>query len=570
MLGPSPIKISELTEASTIEDADLLVIVDKSDTTQSPQGTTKKAEVDSLKNYILSDLPVGPPGPPGPVGPAGDPGPTGATGMPGSPGPAGATGATGPQGIQGIQGPQGIPGPEGVQGPPGPQGETGLGINLRGSVNTEQDLPLDPIQGDAYIVQTDDHLWVYDETNGWIDSGSIQGPQGPPGPQGPQGPQGPPGVEGPQGIPGETLWSEDENGNTYIIQNVSIGTNIFEERFNVSGNINIDNLAIYGTSTMAITPPSLTQVIIHQELPIEKIRTVLYTIQVETTTGASQVSRITSIHTDYDIYSNQYGQIFTHEELATFAVTITNGLITITATPLVDNIKRYTTQFEAIRNLTESVPPLPVAAVETVYVDAILEIISGNVITGSVNTPGPAPIPPVFMTQTSLGAGSVASHTVELLSPSIGTYGTISMSPNGSFIYNVDLNNSVVRSLNPYFGGPGNAVSDTFTYRLIDAAGNMDEGTLTVAIMASYKVYWLPARYEPIPPTSLSGLWKWHESWAFNTLDSTCAQASFGLNYPWTTGFEGALPCAHVGYKNGNGVWLVDNRGSVPPDTWPD
>jgi len=173
----------------------------------------------------------GPPGPPGPQGPQGEQGPSGATGAQGPPGPqgpqglvgppgaAGAQGPTGPtgpqgapgetgaQGAEGPEGPQGAAGPEGPQGPEGeqgPQGAAGTGIQFRGSVPTETDLPATAAPGDAFIVEEDDSFWIYDGT-AWVSGGSIQGPpgaQGPTGPQGDTGPQGPQGAEGPQGVPG--------------------------------------------------------------------------------------------------------------------------------------------------------------------------------------------------------------------------------------------------------------------------------------------------------------------------------------------------------------------------------
>jgi hypothetical protein len=157
------------------------------------------------------------PGPAGPAGPKGDtgaastvPGPTGPQGTPGetgAPGPQGPQGIKGDQGTQGTQGPkgdQGATGPQGVQGPIGPQGEAGTGITMRGTVPTSGDLPSNPIeniQGDAYIVEEDDSLWIWDGT-AWVSGGSIQGPPGAQGPQGTVGPQGPEGPEGEQGIQG--------------------------------------------------------------------------------------------------------------------------------------------------------------------------------------------------------------------------------------------------------------------------------------------------------------------------------------------------------------------------------
>ena len=120
----------------------------------------------------------------------------------GPPGPEGPEGPDGPVGPQGEVGPQGPYGPEGPQ---GPQGEAGSGITMKGSQPTEEDLPPTGNDlGDAYLVEEDDSLWIWDG-GGWISGGSIQGPpgvQGPTGPQGIQGPEGDPGPAGADGAPG--------------------------------------------------------------------------------------------------------------------------------------------------------------------------------------------------------------------------------------------------------------------------------------------------------------------------------------------------------------------------------
>lgn len=108
---------------------------------------------------------------------------------------SGEQGPPGPAGPQGEAGPQGPQGPQGIQ---GSQGAAGTGITMRGSVPTSGDLPTQATQGDAYIVQADDSLWIYDGTQ-WVSGGSIQGP---PGAQGPQGPQGLVGLQGPVGASG--------------------------------------------------------------------------------------------------------------------------------------------------------------------------------------------------------------------------------------------------------------------------------------------------------------------------------------------------------------------------------
>jgi hypothetical protein len=107
------------------------------------------------------------------------------------------------QGPHGPQGSEGPPGPAGSQGPAGPEGPPGIGINLRGSVDDEDDLPEHGNEhGDAYVVERTGHVWVWDGER-WIDAGQIRGPQGPPGLEGPQGPRGYEGERGPAGQQGE-------------------------------------------------------------------------------------------------------------------------------------------------------------------------------------------------------------------------------------------------------------------------------------------------------------------------------------------------------------------------------
>ena len=119
----------------------------------------------------------------------------------------------GPQGIQGAtgaQGPIGNTGPTGAQGPTGPtgsQGPAGTGITMMGSVANQAALTaLQPApQGNAYLNQTDDSLWIADATGTFISGGSIQGPVGPQGIQGIQGvvgATGAQGIQGPDGVAG--------------------------------------------------------------------------------------------------------------------------------------------------------------------------------------------------------------------------------------------------------------------------------------------------------------------------------------------------------------------------------
>lgn len=158
----------------------------------------------------------------GETGPKGDKGDTGEKGATGERGPQGLQGERGLQGVrgekgeQGIQGPvgpkgeqgeqgiQGIQGPQGKPGPQGPKGDTGSGLNIKGELDSESQLPQKGVPGDAWLISG--NLYVYVGENGnvvsnpkWSNVGSIQGPAGPQGPTGPKGEQGEP---GPKGAPG--------------------------------------------------------------------------------------------------------------------------------------------------------------------------------------------------------------------------------------------------------------------------------------------------------------------------------------------------------------------------------
>ena len=153
-------------------------------------------------------------GPQGLQGEKGLQGIQGEKGEPGIQGPVGPKGEQGEQGIQGIQGPQGEPGPQ------GPKGDTGSGLNIKGELDSESQLPQEGVSGDAWLIAG--NLYVFVGENGnvesnpkWSNVGSIQGPAGPQGPVGPKGEQGEPGpkgepgangapgVQGPKGDPGE-------------------------------------------------------------------------------------------------------------------------------------------------------------------------------------------------------------------------------------------------------------------------------------------------------------------------------------------------------------------------------
>ena len=130
----------------------------------------------------------------GPTGPTGAVGPTGATGPTGQTGLAGAVGATGPTG------------PTGAAGVTGPTGAQGLGSTARGYYQTFLDFAVGagatPGEvGDFWVIYDENTIYIYSETQGWIEAGALIGATGPtgatgaastvPGPQGATGPTGP-------------------------------------------------------------------------------------------------------------------------------------------------------------------------------------------------------------------------------------------------------------------------------------------------------------------------------------------------------------------------------------------
>lgn len=174
----------------------------------------------SLKGEKGETGPKGEKGATGERGPQGLQGERGLQGDRGEKGEQGIQGPVGPKGEQGEQGIQGIQGPQGEPGPQGPKGDTGSGLNIKGELDSESQLPQEGVSGDAWLISG--NLYVYVGENGniesnpkWSNVGSIQGPAGPqgpvgskgeqgePGPKGEPGADGAPGAQGPKGDPGQ-------------------------------------------------------------------------------------------------------------------------------------------------------------------------------------------------------------------------------------------------------------------------------------------------------------------------------------------------------------------------------
>jgi len=115
-------------------------------------------------------------GPTGPQGIQGIQGIQGVKGDTGSQGTVGPKGDTGSQGIQGIQG---------IQGAKGDKGDTGAAIVPKGTVASVGDLPASGnASGDTYFVGGVAYI---NNGAGWINMGSVVGPQGPQGATGSTG-----------------------------------------------------------------------------------------------------------------------------------------------------------------------------------------------------------------------------------------------------------------------------------------------------------------------------------------------------------------------------------------------
>lgn len=98
--------------------------------------------------------------------------------------------------------------PKGTKGDKGDKGDNGSGVNIKGELSAESDLPSTGSEGDAYLISGS--LYVYVGENGnvttnpkWSNVGNIKGPQGEQGPAGPKGETGSTGAQGPKGDPGE-------------------------------------------------------------------------------------------------------------------------------------------------------------------------------------------------------------------------------------------------------------------------------------------------------------------------------------------------------------------------------
>ncbi|WP_158634592.1 beta strand repeat-containing protein, partial [Flavobacterium tiangeerense] len=111
-------------------------------------------------------------------------------------------------------------------------------------------------------------------------------------------------------------------------------------------------------------------------------------------------------------------------------------------------------------------PPVAVDDVNSVAANSVAAI-AGNL---SSNDTDPTPGDTRTITEVHGYAASVgAAYTT--------TYGTITVQSNGTYSYNVDVNNTTVKGLKT-----GVSITDIISYQIRDIAGNVDFGYLTVTI----------------------------------------------------------------------------------------
>ena len=125
----------------------------------------------------------------------------------------------------------GASGTSGTSGTSGRDGNHGWGVTMQGQVSNASELPTEGnSNGDAYITQDDDALWIWTEVDGWMSGGSIQGPSGTSGTSGINGSQGEPGADGTSGTSGRDGTSAAGSLVTYSIQVNMVSGSINSER----------------------------------------------------------------------------------------------------------------------------------------------------------------------------------------------------------------------------------------------------------------------------------------------------------------------------------------------------
>jgi len=316
----------------------------------------------------------------GPTGNQGATGPIGLTGNTGATGPIGSTGIIGATGPEGATGSTGLEGATGSTGPEGATGPAGTSVSIVGSVpNVNVDPPGDPQTtlnaafpsaeaGDGVIDQFTGELWVYDGIT-WDDVGTIVGPTGATGPEGATGPVGPidpiafdtaNNAYAQANVATELAQSafdkaNTDGGTTVIISNDNTSNNAYFINFtaNTSGNVNTlftsnNNLTFNpSTGTLRLTALEVTSntnisantKVITGTSPTtldtfssDQYRGAFYQVQMEAG-GSFHVLNLNIVNSGGVAQVSSFGDAFNAGPLATFAVSVLGGVLTLTITP---------------------------------------------------------------------------------------------------------------------------------------------------------------------------------------------------------------------------------------------
>ena len=109
---------------------------------------------------------------------------------------------------------------------------------------------------------------------------------------------------------------------------------------------------------------------------------------------------------------------------------------------------------------------LPVATANTNTVNEGVASVSGN-----VKTDG---------TPDTNGDGTPAQNTTAIQGSPTGSYGTVTLNPDGTYTYALDNTNPTVNQLSP-----GETLQEVYTYRLTDEDGDTSTATLTITVVGT-------------------------------------------------------------------------------------
>lgn len=216
-------------------------------------------------------------------------------------------------------------------------------------------------------------------------------------------------------------------------------------------------------------------------------------------------------------------------------------------------------------NLSDSGLVAPADNDVTVYENALDTAVTGSdLAAGSVTGSLPGSSAETDASNQLNATGGVGTLTYSLLgggTTAAGTYGTISISSNGSYIYT--LTSPYDTSPDADNGANTESGKDSFTYQVTDANGNTATGTITVSIVDD-----VPVAYVPTEAVILNGLGG-TETESLNSLSAIGADRySSGTKVIFDSAQEGATSLTSGGqaiylWVSADGKTLVGSTSST-------